>query len=293
MIGRNVKLYDMVVSFLRTLFLRKRNIHYCTLRWEQRFFLFSPFVADWVGLWLDWSIAVIVPDFFQSGVVTGLKFCCDCARLFSKWGCDWTEVLLWLCQTFFKVGFWLNWSIAMIVPDFFQSGVVTGLKYCCDCARLFSKWGCDWTEVLLWLCQTFFKVGLWLNWSIAVIVPDFFQSGVVTGLKYCYDCARLFSKWGCDWTEVLLWLCQTFFKVGLWLDWSIAMIVPDFFQSGVVIELKYCCDCARLFSKWGCDWTEVLLWLCQTFFKVGLWLDWSVAVIVLDFCQASMASTTV
>ena len=32
MIGRNVKLYDMVVSFLRTLFLRKRNIHYCTLR---------------------------------------------------------------------------------------------------------------------------------------------------------------------------------------------------------------------------------------------------------------------
>ena len=34
MVGRNVKLYEMVVTFLRTLFLRKRNIHYCTLRVE-------------------------------------------------------------------------------------------------------------------------------------------------------------------------------------------------------------------------------------------------------------------
>uniref|UniRef100_S4RJZ0 Negative elongation factor complex member B n=1 Tax=Petromyzon marinus TaxID=7757 RepID=S4RJZ0_PETMA len=34
MIGRNVKLYDMVLQFLRTLFLRTRNPHYCTLRAE-------------------------------------------------------------------------------------------------------------------------------------------------------------------------------------------------------------------------------------------------------------------
>ena len=209
MIGRNVKLYDMVVSFLRTLFLRKRNIHYCTLRWEQRFFLFFPFVGDWVGLWLDWSIAMIVPDFFQSGVVTGLKFCCDCAKLFSKWGCDWTEVLLWLCQTFFKVGFWLNWSIAMIVPDFFQSGVVTGLKCCCDCTRLLSSQYGIYNSIRRW------------KWFTELIE-----------LKYCRDRNRLFQtnvtsvrwwKWfltfsnqcdvckvmevvyGIDWTEVLLW----------------------------------------------------------------------------------------
>ncbi|MGH0167448.1 UNVERIFIED_CONTAM: hypothetical protein FKN15_052502 [Acipenser sinensis] len=34
MIGRSVKLYDMVLQFLRTLFLRTRNVHYCTLRAE-------------------------------------------------------------------------------------------------------------------------------------------------------------------------------------------------------------------------------------------------------------------
>ncbi|XP_059149103.1 negative elongation factor B-like [Physella acuta] len=34
MIGSNVKLYDMVLQFLRTLFLRTRNTHYCTLRVE-------------------------------------------------------------------------------------------------------------------------------------------------------------------------------------------------------------------------------------------------------------------
>ena len=32
MIGSNVKLYDMTLQFLRTLFLRTRNVHYCTLR---------------------------------------------------------------------------------------------------------------------------------------------------------------------------------------------------------------------------------------------------------------------
>ncbi|KAJ1525341.1 hypothetical protein ONE63_010160 [Megalurothrips usitatus] len=34
MIGNSVKLYDMVLQFLRTLFLRTRNVHYCTLRAE-------------------------------------------------------------------------------------------------------------------------------------------------------------------------------------------------------------------------------------------------------------------
>lgn len=34
MIGTSVKLYDMVLQFLRTLFLRTRNVHYCTLRAE-------------------------------------------------------------------------------------------------------------------------------------------------------------------------------------------------------------------------------------------------------------------
>ena len=34
MVGKNVKLYDMVLQFLRTLFLRTRNVHYCTLRAE-------------------------------------------------------------------------------------------------------------------------------------------------------------------------------------------------------------------------------------------------------------------
>jgi len=34
MIGNSVKLYDMVLQFLRTLFLRTNNVHYCTLRSE-------------------------------------------------------------------------------------------------------------------------------------------------------------------------------------------------------------------------------------------------------------------
>lgn len=34
MIGKNIKLYEMVLQFLRTLFLRTRNVHYCTLRAE-------------------------------------------------------------------------------------------------------------------------------------------------------------------------------------------------------------------------------------------------------------------
>ncbi|XP_077293732.1 negative elongation factor B [Arctopsyche grandis] len=34
MIGTSIRLYDMVLQFLRTLFLRTKNIHYCTLRAE-------------------------------------------------------------------------------------------------------------------------------------------------------------------------------------------------------------------------------------------------------------------
>ncbi|XP_071948538.1 negative elongation factor B-like [Antedon mediterranea] len=34
MVGKNVKLYDRVLQFLRTLFLRTKNVHYCTLRAE-------------------------------------------------------------------------------------------------------------------------------------------------------------------------------------------------------------------------------------------------------------------
>ena len=34
MVGKSIKLYDMVLQFLRTLFLRTRNVHYCTLRAE-------------------------------------------------------------------------------------------------------------------------------------------------------------------------------------------------------------------------------------------------------------------
>ncbi|OXA60005.1 negative elongation factor B [Folsomia candida] len=34
MIGNNVKLYDMVLQFLRTLFVRTKNVHYCSLRAE-------------------------------------------------------------------------------------------------------------------------------------------------------------------------------------------------------------------------------------------------------------------
>lgn len=37
MVGKSVKLYDMVLRFLRTLFLRTRNRHYCTLRYTHAF----------------------------------------------------------------------------------------------------------------------------------------------------------------------------------------------------------------------------------------------------------------
>lgn len=46
MVGRSVKLYDMVLQFLRTLFLRTRNVHYCTLRAELLMSLHDLDVGD-------------------------------------------------------------------------------------------------------------------------------------------------------------------------------------------------------------------------------------------------------
>lgn len=46
MVGKNVKLYDMVLQFLRTLFLRTRNVHYCTLRAELLMSLHDLDVSD-------------------------------------------------------------------------------------------------------------------------------------------------------------------------------------------------------------------------------------------------------
>ena len=46
MVGKNVKLYDMVLQFLRTLFLRTRNVHYCTLRAELLMCLHDLDVGD-------------------------------------------------------------------------------------------------------------------------------------------------------------------------------------------------------------------------------------------------------
>jgi len=46
MIGRNVKLYDLVLQFLRTLFLRTRFVHYCSLRAELLMALHDKEVHD-------------------------------------------------------------------------------------------------------------------------------------------------------------------------------------------------------------------------------------------------------
>ncbi|XP_075418576.1 negative elongation factor B [Tenrec ecaudatus] len=46
MVGKNVKLYDMVLQFLRTLFLRTRNVHYCTLRAELLMSLHDLDISD-------------------------------------------------------------------------------------------------------------------------------------------------------------------------------------------------------------------------------------------------------
>ncbi|KAJ4439050.1 negative elongation factor B [Periplaneta americana] len=50
MIGTSVKLYDMVLQFLRTLFLRTRNIHYCTLRAELLMALHDLEVQDIISV---------------------------------------------------------------------------------------------------------------------------------------------------------------------------------------------------------------------------------------------------
>nr|CAD7404193.1 unnamed protein product [Timema cristinae] len=50
MIGNSVKLYDMVLQFLRTLFLRTRNIHYCTLRAELLMALHDLEVQDIISV---------------------------------------------------------------------------------------------------------------------------------------------------------------------------------------------------------------------------------------------------
>ena len=50
MIGSNVKLYDMTLQFLRTLFLRTRNVHYCTLRSELLMALHDREVQEIIGV---------------------------------------------------------------------------------------------------------------------------------------------------------------------------------------------------------------------------------------------------
>ncbi|GFG40168.1 hypothetical protein Cfor_02291 [Coptotermes formosanus] len=50
MIGTSVKLYDMVLQFLRTLFLRTHNIHYCTLRAELLMALHDLEVQDIISV---------------------------------------------------------------------------------------------------------------------------------------------------------------------------------------------------------------------------------------------------
>ena len=50
MIGSNVKLYDMTLQFLRTLFLRTRNVHYCTLRSELLMALHDREVQDVISV---------------------------------------------------------------------------------------------------------------------------------------------------------------------------------------------------------------------------------------------------
>ncbi|XP_046400983.1 negative elongation factor B [Ischnura elegans] len=50
MIGSSVKLYDMVLQFLRTLFLRTHNVHYCTLRAELLMALHDLEVQDIISV---------------------------------------------------------------------------------------------------------------------------------------------------------------------------------------------------------------------------------------------------
>ncbi|XP_059484966.1 negative elongation factor B [Neocloeon triangulifer] len=50
MVGNSVRLYDMVLQFLRTLFLRTRNVHYCTLRAELLMALHDLEVQDIISV---------------------------------------------------------------------------------------------------------------------------------------------------------------------------------------------------------------------------------------------------
>jgi negative elongation factor B len=50
MVGSSVRLYDMVLQFLRTLFLRTRNVHYCTLRAELLMALHDLEVQDIISV---------------------------------------------------------------------------------------------------------------------------------------------------------------------------------------------------------------------------------------------------
>ncbi|XP_045777274.1 negative elongation factor B [Maniola jurtina] len=50
MVGTSIKLYDMVLQFLRTLFLRTRNVHYCTLRAELLMALHDAEVQDIISV---------------------------------------------------------------------------------------------------------------------------------------------------------------------------------------------------------------------------------------------------
>jgi len=50
MIGKNIRLYDMVLQFLRTLFIRTHNVHYCTLRAEVLMALHDSDVQEIVSL---------------------------------------------------------------------------------------------------------------------------------------------------------------------------------------------------------------------------------------------------
>merc|ERR1719511_646111 len=50
MIGSNVKLYDITLQFLRTLFLRTRNVHYCTLRSELLMALHDREIQDIISV---------------------------------------------------------------------------------------------------------------------------------------------------------------------------------------------------------------------------------------------------
>uniref|UniRef100_A0A8C9F9H0 Negative elongation factor B n=1 Tax=Pavo cristatus TaxID=9049 RepID=A0A8C9F9H0_PAVCR len=60
MIGKNVKLYDMVLQFLRTLFLRTRNVHYCTLRAELLMSLHDLEISE-IFTWGRWENVLCHP----------------------------------------------------------------------------------------------------------------------------------------------------------------------------------------------------------------------------------------